>query len=206
MRKLLIATENQAKKEQFKFLFSDWNVKLYFLDDFNFNIKIIEDGKTAQENAEIKVRAFLDKVDMPVLGDDAGIEIEALNNEPGLQARRWNGLFDENVCDEKWLDYLLNRLRKSENKSNEGRYRAAWVVGLPKGPIFHKEVIIPFKISHNKLYPYPKGNPMAAIELHPQKLVPVESLTKTERYLFLKDILDNWVEVKRFFKTGQIKL
>ena len=199
MQKLLIATQNQAKKEQFRFLFSDWKVELYFLDDLDFKLKIVEDGKTAQENAEIKVRAFLDKVDLPVLGDDAGIEIEALNNEPGLQARRWNGLLAENVSDEVWLDYLLKRLEKSENKSNLGRYRAAWVVGWPKGPIFHQEVILPFKISRDQLYPYPKGNPMAAIELHPQKLVPIESLPKTERYLFLKKILDHWVEVKRLF-------
>ena len=65
-----------------------------------------EGGLTAVENALIKARHYHSVVQSWVFGDDAGLEIDALGGEPGLQARRWNGHFADDV-DDQYLAGLL---------------------------------------------------------------------------------------------------
>lgn len=49
----------------------------------------IEDGATYEDNAIIKARAAAEAIGTPALGDDAGLEVDALGGAPGLFTRRW---------------------------------------------------------------------------------------------------------------------
>lgn len=184
---------------QFEYLFRDWPVECHAVPD-SLNVQIVEDGETAEENAEIKALAYGKVLDELTLGDDAGLEIEALDNKPGLLARRWMGELPDNISDEEWLKFLLDRLEKSPNKSNNARYRASWVIYDPKSKMtYSKEVIIPFIISRNNIYPYKKGNPMSALELDYKTHKPISEMPIESRYKYLKSILESWEEIKSLF-------
>ncbi len=109
-KEILVATSNNYKKEQFEYLFKDYDLGIKALQDLPFKEKPEEDKETARENALLKARFWAEKVNIPVLADDAGLEIDALNGEPGVKARRWGGLFSDTVSDEEWLSYLLKRM------------------------------------------------------------------------------------------------
>lgn len=106
--KFILATTNQGKaKEILAFFGFQHEVKT--LTDIGFSNKIVEDGKTFEENALIKARAIHNwlKTDKKsasptlsvanlinydyILADDSGLEVDALNGEPGVNTADWMG-------------------------------------------------------------------------------------------------------------------
>lgn len=61
------------------------------LKDLDKTLDIIEDGKTFEENALIKARALFNEIHEPVISDDSGLEVDAMNKEPGVHSARWMG-------------------------------------------------------------------------------------------------------------------
>lgn len=59
-----------------------------------------ENGPTPEENALAKGLVYYQKTKLPVLASDSGMEIDGLGGEPGVQVRRWNGYFSDEVKDE----------------------------------------------------------------------------------------------------------
>lgn len=97
--KFLYGTGNLAKLEQMKEIIklNNFDVDIISLKDINFNEEIIEDGKTFEENSEIKANAikkFCDKNnihDRIILTDDSGLCVDKLNGEPGVYTARYAG-------------------------------------------------------------------------------------------------------------------
>ena len=97
--KFLYGTGNHAKLEQMKEIIklNNFDVDIISLKDINFNEEIIEDGKTFEENSEIKANAikkFCDKNnihDRIILTDDSGLCVDKLNGEPGVYTARYAG-------------------------------------------------------------------------------------------------------------------
>jgi len=111
MKKILIATTNKAKLEEIKNGLKSilkQNIKLLTLTDVGVEEKIEESGKTFCENAKIKAEFFAKKTGLPTLGDDGGLLIPYLNNEPGVKSRRWLGY---EASDEELINYTLERLK-----------------------------------------------------------------------------------------------
>lgn len=90
MKTIWIATSNLHKVEEFKTMFGK-DVCVKCLKDFDKTLDIIEDGKTFEENALIKARALFNKIHEPVISDDSGLEVDAMNKEPGVHSARWMG-------------------------------------------------------------------------------------------------------------------
>lgn len=89
--KLIIATHNENKVNEFKKLLNE-KVTVLSLSDLNDFEDIIEDGKTFFENSKIKSLGISNKYEgYFVLADDSGIEIEELNNLPGIYSARYSG-------------------------------------------------------------------------------------------------------------------
>ncbi|MCP4142434.1 MAG: hypothetical protein GY755_19525 [Chloroflexi bacterium] len=111
MKKLLIATTNSWKAQLFAPILSQYGFKVITLKDIEILKQLpIEDGATVVENALIKARHYHSGEHPWVFADDTGLEIEALNGEPGVQSRRWGGKFPDNIDEKVWLDYLLERM------------------------------------------------------------------------------------------------
>jgi XTP/dITP diphosphohydrolase len=111
MKELIIATNNQHKLREFSGIFgTEYNLKS--LKDINYKNEIIENGSTFIENSLIKCREVYNERKIPVISDDSGLCVEALNGEPGIYSARFggNGLTDQNRC-----RLLLEKLNGIEN-------------------------------------------------------------------------------------------
>jgi XTP/dITP diphosphohydrolase len=194
--KLLIATNNPGKEKQFRYLFKDHpEIELLFLRDKNLaGIKVQEDGRTAKENAAKKARFFMEKSHVATLGDDGGVEIDALGGEPGLKARRWNDMFPEDVSDEEWLEYLLKRMKDVPQNNRGGKVRASWVVAFPDGREVEAEIIRPFYLVKIPQRPYPKGLPLYSLEFSIKHGKMAKDMKEEELYDDLDESLEGWEE------------
>lgn len=92
MNKILIASGNKHKfNEISEILKSVPEIKLYSPYTFGISIDVIEDGTTLKENAFIKADKNFGILNMPVLSDDTGLFVDALNGEPGVYSARYAG-------------------------------------------------------------------------------------------------------------------
>jgi non-canonical purine NTP pyrophosphatase (RdgB/HAM1 family) len=166
---LLFATRNPHKVQLFAPAFDKYGIRCVTLLDVAFARHAVpETGATPEENALLKARAYHSAKWPLVFGDDAGLEIDALNGEPGVQVRRWNGRFADGVDDETWLAYLLERLEGVPQAKRTARWVAAWVVITPDGTEHVRHVRHEFTIAERPLRPILPGSPMSAVELHPK--------------------------------------
>lgn len=97
MAYIVIGTSNQHKVEEFKVLLGDQKVELKSLADYPFFPEVEETGKTFKENAELKALAVCNYCDVPAFADDSGLEVEALNNEPGIYSARYAPTNEERI-------------------------------------------------------------------------------------------------------------
>ncbi len=116
---LLIATKNLHKLEEISALLKDRPVHLKSLADFQKIPVIVEDGATFQENAAIKANICFEYFNLPVMGDDSGLEVPALNNTPGVYSARYSGA---NADDLKNNLFLLEQMKGLEGEARKARF------------------------------------------------------------------------------------
>lgn len=166
---ILFATHNAWKIQLFTPVFREHGFEVLTLADCpDLATPPPENGSTATENALAKARRYHSD-DFPwVFGDDAGLEIDALDGEPGVQARRWNGVFDEHVDDPTWLNYLLTRLKDVPEGMRTAAFVAGWALIDPSGCAYLHEVRAPFEIATHPIRPISPGSPITAVRLGPE--------------------------------------
>lgn len=92
MDKILLATTNTSKIKELKDIFKQTGVEILSLDDLDTRYEPpVEDGKTFQDNAEIKAKYYSELTGLPCISDDSGLEVDALNFEPGVYSARYAG-------------------------------------------------------------------------------------------------------------------
>ena len=91
MKKVIFATGNEGKMKEIREILGDLDIELLSLKDAGIHADIVEDGKTFEENAQIKAKAIRDLTGEIVLADDSGLEIDYLNKEPGIYSARYMG-------------------------------------------------------------------------------------------------------------------
>ena len=79
MKKIIFATGNEGKMKEIREILGDLDIELLSLKDAGIHVDIVEDGKTFEENAQIKAKAICDLTGEIVLADDSGLEIDYLN-------------------------------------------------------------------------------------------------------------------------------
>jgi XTP/dITP diphosphohydrolase len=83
MERLLIASNNAGKVEEFRELLHGCGWEIVAPSDLGLSLEVEETGRTYEENSLIKARAFAEASGLPALADDSGLEVDALNGEPG---------------------------------------------------------------------------------------------------------------------------
>lgn len=111
--KLVFATHNQNKFEEIKALMPK-NIELLSLTDIGCNEDIEETGSTIDQNAVLKAKYVEIHYDFDCFADDTGLEVESLNNEPGVFSARYAS---EEKDDEKNVQKLLLNLKGKENRN-----------------------------------------------------------------------------------------
>ena len=89
--KLIIASNNKGKIREYKQLLEPLGYSVVSQSEVGINIEVEETGTTFAENSALKARAIYDISKCAVLADDSGLEIDALNGEPGVYSARFCG-------------------------------------------------------------------------------------------------------------------
>lgn len=112
MLELIFATNNAHKLEEVQAIIGDKFI-LKSLTDIGCNDDIPETGITFQENAQQKTDYLLERFKVNCFGDDSGLEIDALDGEPGVYSARYSGSRDmvQNI------DLVLERLNGVESRT-----------------------------------------------------------------------------------------
>ena len=110
---LIIASNNKGKIREYRDIFEPFGFQVYSQSEKNIDLDVEETGTTFEENAVLKAQAVYDLTHCWVLSDDSGLEVEALNGEPGIYSARYKGLETEH---ERRLA-ILSRLEGKTNRN-----------------------------------------------------------------------------------------
>ena len=112
MKKILIGTHNKGKFKEISYLISK---KYKKISPISLKIKSPkETGKTFIANSRLKVKFFSKYVDYPVISDDSGLCIKALNNKPGIYSAR---LAKKHGSFFKAMKFILKKMQTKKNRS-----------------------------------------------------------------------------------------
>ncbi|MBU7228095.1 XTP/dITP diphosphatase [Staphylococcus pseudintermedius] len=112
MADIVIASSNQGKINDFKVIFSEDNV--IGINEMIEDFDVEETGTTFEENARLKSEAAAKLLNATVIADDSGLEVAALNGEPGVYSARYAGV---QKSDEANIEKVLKGLENKENRA-----------------------------------------------------------------------------------------
>ncbi|WP_369404911.1 non-canonical purine NTP pyrophosphatase [Piscibacillus salipiscarius] len=93
MKQVYVATTNPGKIKEFQEMFNSLDIQMVSLIDAFENVGDVEEtGTTFEENARLKADTYSKTYDVPVMADDSGLTVTALNGEPGVYSARYAGL------------------------------------------------------------------------------------------------------------------
>lgn len=120
---LLLASNNAKKRRELgRILGAQGRLHILVPADLGIDLEPVEDGATFLENARIKALAFSARVDMLVLADDSGLEVAALQGEPGVRSARFAG---DHATDAENRALLLTRLAAVPPPLRQAAFRCA---------------------------------------------------------------------------------
>ena len=93
--KIVIASNNSGKVREYKDIFEPFGFEVRSQAEEGIRLDVEETGRTFEENAALKARAVHEIARCAVVSDDSGLEVTALNGEPGLYSARYKGLETE---------------------------------------------------------------------------------------------------------------
>ncbi|EIQ4146246.1 XTP/dITP diphosphatase [Staphylococcus pseudintermedius] len=112
MADIVIASSNQGKINDFKVIFSEDNV--IGINEMIEDFDVEETGTTFEENARLKSDSAAKLLNATVIADDSGLEVAALNGEPGVYSARYAGV---QKSDEANIEKVLKGLENEENRA-----------------------------------------------------------------------------------------
>lgn len=130
MKKIVFATGNQDKMREIREIMADSGVRILSMKEAGVRVDVVEDGRTFEENAQIKARAVAACTDAIVLADDSGLEIDALGGEPGIYSARYMG---EDTSYTVKNQNLIDRLAGVAKEGRTARFVCAIAVVWPDG-------------------------------------------------------------------------
>ncbi|ARJ37924.1 XTP/dITP diphosphatase [Sporosarcina sp. P21c] len=128
MKEVLIATNNTGKAKDFEVLFRPLGITVLTLQDIEESIDVEETGTTFVENAILKAETVANLLGKVVIADDSGLEVDALNGEPGVYSARYAG---EPSNDEANIDKLLANLVEVPETARQARFRCVLAIAGP---------------------------------------------------------------------------
>jgi len=115
---IVLASHNLNKAQEIQMLLGN---QFHVIPQQAFDIPPIEEtGSTFEENALLKAKAVYDIIGLPVIGDDSGLEVVALNNQPGVYSSRFAG---DNASDDDNIDKLLKKMHNIPTEKRTARFR-----------------------------------------------------------------------------------
>jgi len=131
-KRLVFATMNKGKLRELRSILQDMPLEILSAGDVDGFSSVEETGETFEANAELKARAAAEIAGLPVLADDSGLEVDALDGKPGVRSARYGG---ESTDDSKNTILLLKNLKTVPWSKRTARFRCvvAFTDPDPKG-------------------------------------------------------------------------
>ena len=123
MTQIVLASNNPGKLKEFQLRFQDQPVSFVRQGDLGVD-SVAETGLSFVENAIIKARYACQKTGLPALADDSGIEVDALQGEPGIYSARYSG---EGASNQENNAKLLNALKDVPEEQRTARFQCLLV-------------------------------------------------------------------------------
>lgn len=150
MKEMVIATKNKGKVKEFEALFQRYGIKITSLLDINEPIPDIEEtGTTFKENARLKAEGIAKVLNVPVVADDSGLSVDALEGRPGVYSARYAG---EPTDDVKNYEKLLYEMKDVPDTERRARFICVLALAIPGKETIFTEGTCEGTIAHE-----PKG-------------------------------------------------
>jgi XTP/dITP diphosphohydrolase len=150
---ILAATTNPGKLGEYRHLFANVpDVQVVAPGDVEIWIEVAETGDTLLDNALLKARALREALPLDakaqwwVLGDDSGLEVDALGGDPGVRSNRWAG---PNTTADDRNRLLLERLKGVPDAARTARFRCVIALIDPQGTEHVVEGAVEGRIAHD---------------------------------------------------------
>lgn len=115
--KIVLATSNQGKLKEFSESLKNSGIE--FIPQSHYQVQDVDEtGLTYVENAILKARHACKMSGLPAIGDDSGLEVDALNGAPGIISARYSGL---GANSEKNIEKILDELKDVPDEKRVGR-------------------------------------------------------------------------------------
>ena len=133
MKKIIFATGNEGKMREVRMILQDLGVEILSLKEAGIAADVEKNGTTFEENAVIKATEIMKMCGEIVLADDSGLEVDALNKEPGIYSARYMGHDTSYHIKNK---SLIDRLEGKSGEERNARFVCVIAAALPDGRVF----------------------------------------------------------------------
>ncbi|MFC1927437.1 XTP/dITP diphosphatase [Chloroflexota bacterium] len=130
MPKLLLATSNSGKAREYRVLLDGLGYEITTLAEEGIAEAIPESGNSYGQNARLKAIAYAKLSQLTALADDSGLEVDALNGEPGIKSARFAG---EAATDAEKVSLLLAKLNGVPWERRTACFKCVIAIATPEG-------------------------------------------------------------------------
>lgn len=132
LKKIIFATGNEGKLREIRMMLDDLGVCVQSMKEAGIMVDIEENGTTFEENAIMKAKAIMELTNQIVLADDSGLEVDALNKEPGVYSARYMG-YDTSYHLKN--QNLIERLEGKRGIERSARFVCVIAAAFPDGRV-----------------------------------------------------------------------
>lgn len=131
--RVALASNNANKLREMKAILSPLGWEILNMKELGIHVDPEENGLTFEENSKIKAVAVMEVSGLPAIADDSGVEVDALNGEPGVFSARYGG--DACQDDKARNRFLIKNMESVPEGQRTGRFVSVITVAMPDGNI-----------------------------------------------------------------------
>jgi XTP/dITP diphosphohydrolase len=132
MPELLLATSNPGKIREYRFLLDGLGYQITTLAEEGIAKIVTESGDNYEQNARLKAITYAKLSQLTALADDSGLEVDALNGEPGVKSARFAG---EAATDAEKVSLLLAKLNGVTWERRTAYFKCVIAIASPEGRV-----------------------------------------------------------------------
>jgi len=140
--RFILASNNAHKFTEFSAMMSPLGIELITQREAGCNFEVDETGSTFEENSYLKAEAVVKATGLPVVADDSGLCVDALDGAPGIYSARYG--FGHEAADSKKYEYLLQQMEGIQNR--RARFISCITCLFPNGDIIRSKGVMEGKI------------------------------------------------------------
>ena len=145
--RIIFATGNEGKMREIRMIMADLGLEILSMKEAGLFADVEENGTTFEENAVIKAKGIAALCNDIVLADDSGLEIDALNKEPGVYSARYMG--EDTSYTIKNMN-LVERLNGVPDEQRTARFVCAIAAVLPDGRVLETKAAMEGRIGYEE--------------------------------------------------------